>query len=191
MLVTEVLDLSRLDNTQELAMEPVNLDEVLAAVVAAQEPHAEARGLTLTFQPMPQGGDQAPCEAHWVLGDRAKLMQVVTNLVANAVNYTRAGHVCVRSGPGAAPGTIKFEVEDTGIGIYPEDVPHLFERFYRGRRDQAPDVPGTGLGLVIVKELIDRHKGSISVHSEVGVGTTFTVTLPAAAAVERAQAEGQ
>ncbi len=191
MLVTEVLDISRLDNTQELAMEPVNLDEVLAAVVAAQEPHAEASGLTLTFQPLLQGGHHAPHEAQWVLGDRAKLIQVVTNLVANAVNYTRAGHVCVRSGPGATPGTVKFEVEDSGIGIYPEDLPHLFERFYRGRRDQAPDVPGTGLGLVIVKELIDRHKGSISVHSKVGIGTTFIVTLPAGAAVELAQPAGR
>ena len=184
MLVTEVLDLSRLDNTQELEMAPVNLDEVLAAVVAAQVPHAEARGLSLTFEPGPQTGGPAYGEGHWVLGDGAKLMQVVTNLVANAVNYTRTGHVWVRSGSGAAPDTVQFTVEDTGIGIYPEDIPHLFERFYRGRRDQAPDVPGSGLGLVIVKELVDRHTGSIGVQSRVGAGTTFTVTLPAAAAAE-------
>ncbi len=184
MLVTQVLDLSRLDNTLELAMAPVDLDEVLAAVVAAQEPRAEARGLTLTIQPLPSPTPETrpplDPEPHWVLGDRAKLMQVVTNLVANAINYTPAGHVYVRCGHGAAPGTVKFEVEDTGIGIYPEDVPHLFERFYRGRRDQATDVPGTGLGLVIVKELVDCHKGSISVQSRVGTGTTFTITLPAA-----------
>ncbi len=177
MLVTEVLDISRLDNTQELAMAPVNLDEVLATVTTAQEPRAEDRGVTLHFQPS--------TEAPWVLGDQRRLEQVITNLLANAVNYTPAGCVTVRSGPGAAQGTIQFEVEDSGIGIYPEDIPHLFERFYRGRRDQVSDVPGTGLGLVIVKELVDRHGGSISVHSSVGVGTTFTVTLPAAPPIEQ------
>jgi two-component system sensor histidine kinase BaeS len=80
---------------------------------------------------------------------------------------------------------VQFEVEDTGVGIYPEDLPHLFERFYRGRRDQVADVPGTGLGLVIVKELINLHGGTICVHSEVGAGSTFTVTLPAAPTGEK------
>ena len=176
-LVTSVLDLARLDNTREIALAPVNVDEVLASVVTAQAAGAEVRNLTLTFQPS--------VGSPWVLGDRPKLVQVVTNLVTNALNYTPAGHVRVRSRPGEVPGTVQFEVEDTGVGIYPEDLPHLFERFYRGRRDQVADVPGTGLGLVIVKELIDLHGGSICVHSGVGAGSTFTVTLPAAPSGEK------
>lgn len=192
LLVTQVLDLSRLDNTQALSLAPVNLDEVLASVAAAHEARAEARGLLLHFYPYSpapgaapgaEDGDLYPAEP-WVWGDRDRLEQVATNLVANAVNYTPAGCVHIRSGPGAAPDTIQFEVEDTGIGIYPEDVPHLFERFYRGRRDQVADIPGTGLGLVIVKELVDRHGGTISVQSKVAVGTTFIVTLPAAPSEE-------
>ena len=170
-LVTQVLDLARLDNTQKIERERVDLNEVIQAAVTAQEAKAEVQDIVLRFE---RGAD--PCS---VLGNRSKLMQVATNLLINALNYTRSGQVCVRSGRG--PGdTVQFTVEDTGVGIYAEDLPHLFERFYRGRRDQGADAPGAGLGLVIVKEVLDLHGGSISVQSEVGKGSIFTVTLPAA-----------
>jgi len=69
-------------------------------------------------------------------------------------------------------------VEDTGMGIDPEDLPHLFERFYRGRRTGKSHVPGSGLGLAIVKEIVDLHRGRVEVESEVGQGSTFRVLLP-------------
>jgi two-component system OmpR family sensor kinase len=72
-----------------------------------------------------------------------------------------------------------LEVADTGPGIYPEDISHLYDRFYRGKQNRASIVPGAGLGLSIVKELVDLHHGSIEVQSQPGVGTTFSVTLPA------------
>jgi len=119
-----------------------------------------------------------------VRGAPNQLAQVITNLVANAINYTPAGEVSVSADQ--RHGQVCLEVSDTGSGIDPDDLPHLFERFYRGRG--ARSVRGTGLGLAIVKEIVDLHGGAIAIHSEVGVGTTFTVTLPLqASAAEEAR----
>jgi signal transduction histidine kinase len=75
-------------------------------------------------------------------------------------------------------------IEDTGVGILAEDIPHLFERFYRGNHRQPSDIPGTGLGLAIVKEIVEIHQGAISVNSETDRGTQFTIHLPATQSLE-------
>ncbi len=119
--------------------------------------------------------DAAP-ELPPVQGDVNHLLQVMTNLIANAINYTPAGEVRITSS--VEPDCVLVEVRDTGLGIALEDLPHLFERFYRGQRTRH--VTGTGLGLAIVKEIVEAHGGRIEASSEVGVGSTFRVSLPAA-----------
>jgi signal transduction histidine kinase len=151
-LVKDTLDLSRLDHTREtLNLAPVDLNALVQSVTTAHAARAEAQN---------------------------KLIQAVTNLVANALNYTPNGHITVQTTYIAENNMVCCEVKDTGCGIHAEDLPHLFDRFYRGRRDNIAPVPGTGLGLSIVKEIIEAHGGEIKVTSEVGLGSTFTLCLP-------------
>jgi len=117
-----------------------------------------------------------------VLGEHNQLAQVITNLLANAIHYTPAGRVRVTTSQ--TDGYVCLTVQDTGIGIEPEDLPHIFNRFYRGRRAGQSNIPGSGLGLGIVKEIVDLHQGRIEVDSQVGGGSTFRVWLPIAVAEE-------
>jgi two-component system sensor histidine kinase BaeS len=147
--------------------EPVDLNKVVEEAVEIYRPRAEAADLALTFEredPLPK-----------VWGSRNQLSQVATNLVANAVNYTPCGFVKVRTLWDASQETVCLQVQDTGMGIEAEDMPHLFERFYRGRRVGSSNIPGSGLGLAIVREILDLHGGTIEVESEVGEGSTFTL----------------
>jgi signal transduction histidine kinase len=109
---------------------------------------------------------------------RDQLVRVAQNLVANAINYTPAGHVRVSTHLAEERGQVCLRVQDTGIGIEPEELPRLFERFYRSPRAVESGVAGTGLGLAIVKEIVDLHGGEIEVESRVGEGSTFRVWLP-------------
>jgi hypothetical protein len=170
-LIEDILDLSRLERDKaEAQFAPVDLNALAEQVVSAQQPRAAAAGLRLAFEP----------EARLppALGAANQLQQVITNLVANAVNYTRTGWVRVRTRLDGAQ--VCLEVQDTGLGIDPEDLPNLFERFYRGKQAAQSGIPGTGLGLGIVKEIVDLHRGTIDVQSRVGQGSTFRVWLPAA-----------
>jgi signal transduction histidine kinase len=174
-LVESTLALSRLESDlAETVFESVDLNAVVHEVVIAHLPRAESAGLTLVFQ----AEDALPT----VLGDPEKLNQVATNLIANAVNYTEQGTVRVstyvrRYGDDDC---VCLSVEDTGIGIHPEDMEHLFDRFYRGRDVSQSTKPGTGLGLSIVKEIVEQHEGKIEIGSQVDHGTSFTILLPIA-----------
>lgn len=108
--------------------------------------------------------------------DYDKLRQVITNLISNAIKYTPNGEIIV--GCDSKGDHYEFYVKDTGIGILPNDIDHIFERFYRGRNIDEPTTRGTGLGLSIVKELLDLLNGKIWVESEVGKGSAFYFTLP-------------
>lgn len=170
-LIEDILDLSRLERDKNnLAFDLIDLNAVLERVVIDLRPRAEAAGLQLKFEP---GVNLPPIQ-----GEINRLLQVGTNLITNAINYTPAGEVRVRSY--AADHAVCFEVADTGLGIETNDLPHLFERFYRGRRASQSGVRGTGLGLSIVKDIVDLHGGQIGVSSVVNVGSTFRVNLPAA-----------
>ncbi len=172
-LVESILDLSRLELAGDrIALAPVDLNAAIESVVAAHGPGAEAKRLDLTF--VPHAGLPA------VRGEFNQLALMISNLVANAINYTPAGEVRVYTRLDAARGEACLQVQDTGIGIDPDDVPHLFERFYRGRRVSQSDIPGSGLGLGIVSEIVDLHAGRIEVESVVGAGSTFRVWLPLA-----------
>jgi PAS domain S-box-containing protein len=174
-LVDDILDLSRLERRKEqgLIYQAVALNEVVDQVVLAHQPRAEADGLHLTFEP---AASLPPVRA-----DANQLAQVVTNLIANALSYTSAGYVRVSTY--ADNGAACLCVADSGSGIMPDDLPHVFERFYRGQHVLKNDVPGTGLGLAIVKEIIDLHEGRIEVDSQAGHGTTFRVWLPLASTI--------
>jgi two-component system phosphate regulon sensor histidine kinase PhoR len=169
-LVEDILDLSRLAVRKDRRLEfsQIDLNKLAEQAIMAIQPLADAAGLQLLFDPDPY----LPA----VIGESNQLSRLISNLVANAIHYTPKGSVVVRTHK--TDGYICLEVEDTGIGIDPEDQPHIFERFYRGRLVRQSKIHGTGLGLAIVKEIADMHDSKIEVHSELGKGSTFYVRFP-------------
>ena len=113
----------------------------------------------------------------FVFADGGRLQQVLHNLLENSLRYTESGgKICVRVE--AVPGEARISVSDTGIGIPEADLPFVFERFYRAKRSRAANPGGSGLGLSIVRWIVEAHKGRVSAESVVGKGSTFTVYLP-------------
>jgi heavy metal sensor kinase len=148
---------------------PLVLEPLIQEIVDELTLLADDRQIALTFESHPVPS---------VLGDAQWLKQALINLLDNALRYTPSGGaVSIRLE--AIGQEVSVSVEDTGHGIEPEHIPHLFERFYRTDWARAKDAAGTGLGLPIVKEIMDAHGGSISVTSEVNKGSIFTLRLPA------------
>jgi signal transduction histidine kinase len=167
-LVGDLLDLRRLEVAGPLERVPVDLAEVIRLVVADLLPRAEGRGIGIEVD-VP---DSAP-----VAGVPADLEAVVKNLVSNAVKYNRDGgtvHVTLRTQDAARV----LRVADTGIGMRQQDLPRIFERFYRVDTARSRATGGTGLGLSIVRHAVERHGGNVQVESSLGEGSTFVVTLP-------------
>lgn len=181
-LVENLLNLGRIEAGVDLEREPCHLGVVLAETVESMRPRAAERGVALRLEPVdrPVGGS---VEAPIVSGDATLLLQAMTNLVDNAIKYTpREGAVTVGlslKGEGQNRKAV-IAVSDTGIGVAPEDQPHVFEKFYRAKRDDAPDAPGTGLGLSLVKSIVGQHGGKVALDSQLNEGSTFYVTLPLA-----------
>lgn len=172
-LVENILDLSRL-HTDHTKTQPqaIDLNQIITQVVSSEVMHAQTKALSLTFTPQT---DLPP-----VLGITSQLFQVISNLITNAINYTHEGSVEIRSYQLPDQPAVCLEVCDTGIGIAPEDKPHLFDRFYRGQQVASMShTPGSGLGLAIVKEIVDLHQGTIEVTSGLNKGSIFRVYLPA------------
>ena len=166
-LIEDILNLSRLElSTARAPFAPVNVNALVEQAVSVYRSSAEAANLSLNFTPDPGQPVVMAVESH--------LSQVVTNLIANAINYTPAGSVEVATQ--LAGREVVIEVRDTGLGIAAEDMPYLFDRFYRGKLTWQ--VRGSGLGLAIVKEITEVHKGRVEVDSQAGVGSTFRVYLP-------------
>jgi heavy metal sensor kinase len=168
-LTDQLLALSRRDaGVEQFAPVPVPLHTLVAGVVDTLRPLAEARGVRLRYD------EDGPVH---VLGDEGRLRQVVINLLDNALKYTpEGGTVSVRVGPGARVGTVV--VADTGIGIPPEHLPHVFDRFYRVDKARSRAEGGTGLGLSIARSIVTAHGGSIDLTSTPTEGTVCTVLLP-------------
>ncbi|AMV29935.1 Sensor histidine kinase YycG [Gemmata sp. SH-PL17] len=174
-LIKDMLSLSKIESGS-LALEPrvVVLDRAITDCVERHHPRAETKTLTMVEKPP----SDAPANvAAWA--DPDALRQVMDNLVDNAIKYTpNGGRITVRWG--ATTETVSFEVEDTGIGIPETDVNRVFERFYRVDKARGRAEGSTGLGLSIVKHLVQAMRGQVRVNSKLGKGTTFRVTLPRA-----------
>ncbi|MFO7740959.1 MAG: GAF domain-containing protein [Anaerolineae bacterium] len=175
-LVEDILEISRVDAGRlEINPERTNLEELAEVVVTNHETRAQEEGLTLTYRPT----QSRPVS----LVDVNRMMQVLDNLINNAVRYSPGGGtVTVSTGRSEAKGRdwATITVSDTGMGIPENELPHVFDRFFRGEEPQTMQISGTGLGLAIVKEIVELHGGRVTVESKVGEGSTFTVWLPLA-----------
>lgn len=148
----------------------VDLNGIAAQVVAHYQAATAGSGAAIQFVP-----DQTLPP---VPGDGERLASVVANLVANAVSYARRGQITVTTFAADDGREVCLQVQDEGMGIAPTDRPHLFEQFYRGEQTSQSNIPGTGLGLTIVRHVVQQHGGRVEVQSEVGQGATFRVWLP-------------
>ena len=174
-LVDDLLDVSRgMAGTLRLEVEPVSVGDLVQGAVETVGVAADAKGVRLTVAIEPAVGT--------IAGDGARLQQVVWNLLSNAVKFTAAGgEVMVRAAREAS--SVLVIVEDTGIGISPEFLPHVFDRFRQEHTGATRRYGGLGLGLAIARHLVELHGGEIAVHSEGhGHGARFTLRLPAAGA---------
>ncbi len=166
----DLLDLSKIDaGVMQLSCAPFSVQELAQEVVEVLQPVAKQTLLNLTFEvntPLPN-----------IMGDRDKLDQVLTNLVNNAMKFSKPGTAVQVDGRIRSDQMVEVCVSDSGCGIPPNEIPHIFERFYRGE-SVAVEARGSGLGLAISKSLVELHGGKIWVESEVGQGSRFFFTLP-------------
>ncbi len=169
-LVQDLLALSKFDAGEvDFHMERCDLCQSVRSVYEAMRLDVGKHGLKLDLS--------LPAGPAWVWGDKARLEQVIINITTNAVRYTPSGgSVEMAVIPGEKDHRIV--VQDTGIGIPKEDIPRIFDRFYRVDKARSRALGGTGLGLSIAFEIVRRHEGSIEIDSEVGKGTAMTVRLP-------------
>jgi signal transduction histidine kinase/DNA-binding LacI/PurR family transcriptional regulator len=175
-LIENLLNLSRLDLAQvSLRTMPHDLNKLIQSLVDDRNTLAKERGLILKTELSPT------LPSIWL--DEAMIVQAISNLLTNAMNYTPAsGEVQIRTKSvedSSGNLWVVISVQDTGPGINTADLPHIFERFYRGKAGRETGAPGTGLGLAIVKEVVKKHHGRINVENVAdGGGTVFTVHLP-------------
>jgi signal transduction histidine kinase len=169
-LAQNLLELSKLDSGLVLLdLRPDDLRAAVESAVEQSESAARKRDVQLSLS--------LPDHPLRIRHDPLRIGQVVANLVGNAIKFTpREGHVSVTVKPWRSGARI--EVTDTGVGIDATELPHIFERFYRGSQANEARGSGSGLGLAIVRSIVDMHHGTVTVSSRLGVGTTFVVTLP-------------
>ena len=169
-LVRDLLQLTRFDNKQvRLDITEIEMNEFLNITVRQNKIHAEAKNQELTFEPYPH--DVV------IYGDRDRVGQVVNNIVTNAIKYSLE-QAQIRIYIGEDAQYYKIFVRDTGMGISREDLPRIFERFYRVDKARSRAMGGTGLGLAIAKEIMEGHGGRLTAESEYGKGTVMTMWFP-------------
>jgi signal transduction histidine kinase/CHASE2 domain-containing sensor protein len=169
-MITEYLDITRLESgAVVLRRAPLRVDNVVERTILMHEPIAAARGIVL----VPEIDPQTPP----VLADGDLIARAAGNLISNAVKYSPA-ETQVRVAVRPSGSHVEISVSDQGYGIPPADLTRIFEKFYRVPRVQDADVPGAGLGLALVREVAELHGGAVSVKSEPGSGSTFTLTIP-------------
>ncbi|MFB3887478.1 MAG: ATP-binding protein [Thermodesulfobacteriota bacterium] len=169
-LIKDLLDISKIEAGKMVQYkEPLSLQEVIQKVVELMKTEAETKKIDLQFS--------SPSGIPMIQADRNSMEGIFTNLVSNGIKYTpEGGKVLITLSEEG--GFVKATVSDTGIGIKKEDLPRIFDKFFRVKTTETRQIVGTGLGLSIVKSIVDAHLGSISVESEEGSGTTFTILLP-------------
>jgi signal transduction histidine kinase len=170
-LIDQILTLARAESGQiRLTFKPVDVGALAASLVEQLEPVAQARTIDLRCE---RSGEVL------VQGDAGWLQRLLLNLLDNAIKFTKeGGHVVLHVSREA--NRARIDVRDTGIGMPPEVTEHVFERFFQADPARSSDTDGAGVGLSLVKWIVDRHEGTIAVKSRVGEGSTFTVLLPKA-----------
>jgi signal transduction histidine kinase len=170
-LVNDFLDITRIESgRQAITKTPLSIEKLIQNALLDLKPLADDKSIALQYN---SPGEEIP----EVFADRNLMEQVLINLLSNAIKYSPKGskaHIRLLR----ENGFVRVDIKDTGLGIPRDALPRLFEKFYRVRCDDRKDIIGTGLGLSLVKQIIDVHQGTISVESEHGVGSTFTVKLP-------------
>jgi two-component system phosphate regulon sensor histidine kinase PhoR len=168
-LIGDLLDLSRIESGKglSLSLEEVDFGELIRTVYETFKSASEKHNIILTI----------PEKSEKILVDRNKMIQVLTNLLSNAVKYSPdGGNIYISMEE--KEDRIYVSVKDEGMGISKEDLPHIFEKFYRAKTEQVKKIGGTGIGLPIVKYILELHNGGIDVQSEYGKGSTFTFYIP-------------
>ncbi|HXW01500.1 MAG TPA: ATP-binding protein [Anaerolineae bacterium] len=170
-LINDLFELSQLETGQiQLAIEAVNLNDLLSDVVESMQAQAGAKGISLKAI----FSEDLPL----IQGELNKIQRVIYNLVQNAIRHTpTSGSISLATQ--VVPEGVQVEVADTGEGIAPEDLPHIFDQFFRGEKSRSRETGGAGLGLAIAKRIVEAHHGQIWVESQVGAGTRFRFILPA------------
>ncbi len=171
-LLKDLLDITRLEGGAEANwQQDVNLNEVVQISVEQTRLQAQKKRVEIR--------NNANSDGIVVSGNSIQLQRAIVNLLTNAVNHTPGGGSVFLTTKVFEPDKVEVVIQDTGTGIDPSDIPHIFERFYRGDKARTRTAGGTGLGLAITREIIARHHGSIDVESVLGEGSTFIVRLPA------------
>lgn len=168
-LIDELLDLARIESGLELEIEEVDLHHILLECIENNTQKAQEKSMTILTD--------IPENFPTIQGDTFRIGQIFNNLISNAIKYTPPeGEVRIYAQKQGK--VVRVSVQDTGLGISPEDRAQIFDRFYRVRRPETDSIEGTGLGLAIVKSLIEAHQGEIDLISQLNKGSTFHVTLP-------------
>jgi signal transduction histidine kinase len=170
-LIDDLLDIARIEAGRiELKRTPLDLVPLIQEVARALRPQLEGKDQWFSLEL----AEALPA----VVGDADRVRQILTNLLSNALKYTPSGGRITITARGDA-GRVRVAVQDTGIGLAPEDQAQLFTPFFRARNDATRGVGGTGLGLAITRALVELHGGAITATSAPGQGSTFSFTLPA------------
>jgi len=169
-MVGDLLDLARLEAGQgAMPVAPLAFSEVVDEAMSLLRFQASSRNISIEID--------VPPYLPPLMGSKDVLTTLLRNLLGNAIKFSREGG-CVRLIARRNGGSLVLQIVDQGIGIAEEDIPHLFEKFYRAKAAQEAGIRGTGLGLVLAKQAVEMHKGTIAVESRRGVGTCFTIILP-------------
>jgi two-component system sensor histidine kinase VicK len=169
-LVMDLLELSRLDNKPGLQeREVVDLSGLLRVTIRQSMVLAEAKGQSIRFEP--------PGKPYFIEAEAKKINQVITNIITNSIKYSPE-NTAIEIALEETDRYYRVFIKDNGIGIPKDDIPHIFERFYRVDKARSRAQGGTGLGLAIAKEIMEEHNGRIVVSSELGKGTTMVLRFP-------------
>lgn len=169
-LIDNLLNLSKLESgTVIFNLEPINGHDILNDIIEIAAPQAEAKNIEMTY---------SPCsEDWWINVDYDHIRTAFMNVISNGIKYTpEGGNLNITTS--LSGGLANLKVQDSGIGINKADLPHIFDRFYRVKGKDTRHIPGSGLGLSLVKEVVEAHKGYIEVNSTPGEGTSFILSFP-------------
>lgn len=168
-LINDLLDVAKIEAGKAVQHQvPIDMGQVIEDIIALMEPRAKAQGITLSYSCQ----NLKPVHA-----DKKRIEEVFNNLITNAINYSPDGGQVIVSVKGLGE-YMEINVEDTGVGIPHEELPKIFDKFYRVKHPKTRQVMGTGLGLAIVKGIVEAHRGTIDVESSPDKGTSFRILLP-------------